>query len=36
MTMQDLKDCLDNGKADEIMKRMSAYSANITGSNAYW
>ena len=27
---------LTNGNAQNIMKRMTAYSANITGSDAYW
>ncbi len=34
--MNELKDHLKAGKGEEIMKRMTAYSANITGSDSYW
>ena len=36
LTMNELKDHLKTGKGEEIMKRMTAYSANITGSDSYW
>jgi hypothetical protein len=36
LTVKELKDGLTNGNGEMIMKRMSAYSANITGSNSYW
>jgi hypothetical protein len=36
LTMNELKDHLKAGKGEEIMKRMTAYSANITGSDSYW
>ncbi len=31
-----MKSAISNGKSDEIMKRMTAYSGNITGSYSYW
>ncbi len=34
--MIELKEHLTNGKSEQIMKRMTAYSANITGSDSYW
>jgi len=36
LTVKELKDGLTNGNGEMIMKRMSAYSANIIGSNSYW
>jgi hypothetical protein len=36
LTVKELKDGLTNGNGEMVMKRMSAYSANITGSNSYW
>lgn len=36
LTIQQLKDHLKEGNADQIMKRMTAYSSNITGSDSYW
>ncbi len=36
LTISDLKQAIYNGDANGIMKRMSAYSSNITGSDAYW
>lgn len=36
MSMGELKECLKNGKSDMIMKRMTAYTANVSGSDSYW
>jgi len=36
LTMAQLKEKLINGQSEMLMKRMSAYSANITGSDSYW
>jgi hypothetical protein len=36
LTIEELIESTKTGQAEQIMKRMSAYSANITGSNAYW
>lgn len=36
MTIDDLLDNLDNGNTLEMMKRMSAYAANISGSGPFW
>ena len=36
LTINELKQHLNNGNGDSIMKRMTAYSANITGSDSYW
>ena len=36
ITIAELKQMADNVQIDSFMKRMSAYSANITGSDMYW
>ena len=36
LTISELKDHLLNGNGEKIMQRMTAYSANITGSDSYW
>ena len=36
LTISELKEHLKNGSSDSIMKRMTAYSSNITGSDSYW
>ena len=36
LTIADLKDKLRDGTGEELLQRMSAYSANITGSDPYW
>ncbi|RNA24394.1 ATP-dependent DNA helicase PIF1 [Brachionus plicatilis] len=36
LTLTDLKKMINDGSAEQILKRMTPYSANITGSNAYW
>jgi hypothetical protein len=36
LTIQELKQAIYNGDANRIMKRMSAYSSNVTGSDSYW
>ena len=36
LTINELKEHLKNGSGDSIMKRMTAYSSNITGSDSYW
>ena len=36
LTISELKQHLTNGNGDSIMKRMTAYSSNITGSDSYW
>ena len=34
--MHELKEHLNNNQGEQLMLRMSAYSANITGSDSYW
>ncbi|RMZ94086.1 ATP-dependent DNA helicase PIF1 [Brachionus plicatilis] len=36
LSISDLKELLKTGQSDTLMKKMSAYCANITGSDAYW
>ena len=36
LTISELKEQLKSGSGVNIMQRMSAYSANITGSDSYW
>ncbi|RNA27124.1 ATP-dependent DNA helicase PIF1, partial [Brachionus plicatilis] len=36
LSVKDLKDLLKTGESDTFMKKMSAYSSNITGSDSYW
>lgn len=36
LSIAQLREKLQNGTGDQILHRMSAYSANITGSDAYW
>ncbi len=32
----ELKEHLNNNQGDKILLRMTAYSANVTGSDSYW
>jgi len=34
--MAELKQQMNNNGGEQIMQRMTAYSANITGSESYW
>ncbi len=36
LTIRELKQSIQNGTGNEILHRMTAYSANITGSDPYW
>jgi hypothetical protein len=36
MTIQELKNMISSGESDSLMKRLSSYSANVTGSDSYW
>jgi hypothetical protein len=36
LTFQDLVDMLATGEYNQLMGRMSAYAANIAGSDAFW
>jgi hypothetical protein len=36
LTISELKEIIGNNESNELMKRMSAYASNITGSDAYW
>ncbi|RNA07296.1 ATP-dependent DNA helicase PIF1 [Brachionus plicatilis] len=36
MTINELKKMLNDGSAEQLLRKMTPYSANITGSNAYW
>jgi hypothetical protein len=33
MTIQELKNMISSGESDSLMKRLSSYSANVTGSD---
>ncbi|CAF0951603.1 unnamed protein product [Brachionus calyciflorus] len=36
LTIEDLKNLLKTGESEQFMKKLSAYSSNITGSDPYW
>ena len=36
LTISELKQLINNGQSSQILQRMSAYSSNITGCDAYW
>jgi hypothetical protein len=36
LTINELKNLVTSGECQNILKRMTAYSSNITGSNSYW
>ena len=36
MSIKELKESMSNGDSENIMRRMSSYSSNITGSDSYW
>jgi hypothetical protein len=36
LTIEELKSSIRSGDASNILSRMSAYSSNLTGSDAYW
>ena len=36
LTINELKSLINSGESDKLMKKMSAYSSNITGSDPYW
>ena len=36
LTISELKAAISNGDSSQLMKRMCAYSSNITGSDSYW
>ncbi|CAF1006740.1 unnamed protein product [Brachionus calyciflorus] len=35
LTIKDLKELINNGQSDTLMKKMSTYASNFTGSDAY-
>jgi hypothetical protein len=36
MTIAELKDAVNTDVSENFMKRLSSYTANITGTDAYW
>jgi len=36
LTMEELKAKIQNGQINDIIHKMHAYTANITGSDSYW